>query len=121
MLEREALLFLGKTLLSAVLIAGLSSLATRHPVLAGYLMALPVSTVLALSFLYAQTGNGAQATTFGLSILTALPVTLLFFVPFLFYSRLKGSFWLYMLAGMALLVLGHFIHRSLSARFLTGA
>ena len=86
-MDRELALFLGKTMFSAVLIAALSSLATRFPLLAGYLVALPLTTILTLGFTYAQTGNGEQASTLALSVLTAIPISLLFFVPFLFYSR----------------------------------
>ncbi|MNK51491.1 hypothetical protein D3C87_704000 [compost metagenome] len=118
-MDRELALFLGKTLFSALLIAGLSSLATRFPVFAGYLVALPLATILSLSFTYAQTGNGAQASTFALSILSAIPISLLFFLPFLFYARFKGSFWLYLLAGVALLYAGFFVHRAIASRLFT--
>lgn len=117
-MDRELLLFVGKTLLSAVLIAGLSSLATRFPVLAGYLIALPLSTLLALSFTYAQSGDGETTAKFALSILSAIPISLLFFVPFLFYPRFKGSFWLYLLAGVGLLFVGHFLHRAIATRLI---
>jgi hypothetical protein len=117
-MDRDILLFMGKTLVSALLIAGLSSLAGRFPVLAGYLIALPLSTIMAVSFLYAQTGNGDLAAKFALSILAAIPVTMMFFVPFLLYSRFKGSFWLYVLAGIAILYLGFFIQRAIASRLI---
>ncbi len=115
-MDRELALFIGKTLFSALMIAGLSSLATRFPVLAGYLVALPLTTILTLSFTYAQSGSGEQAAKFALSILSAIPISLLFFVPFLFYTRFKGSFWLYMLAGLALIYGGFFVHRAFAGR-----
>ena len=98
------------------MIAGLSSLATRQPVLAGYLIALPISTILALSFAYLQSGNGETVARFALSVFSALPVTLMFFVPFFFYSRFKGSYWVYLLAGIAMLYVGFFVHRAIAAR-----
>jgi hypothetical protein len=115
-LDRELALFIGKTLFSALVIAGLSSLATRFPVLAGYLVALPLTTIMTLSFTYAQSGSGEQTAKFALSILAAIPISLLFFVPFLFYSRFKGSFWLYMLAGLVLIYGGFFLHRAIAGR-----
>lgn len=118
LLERELALFLGKTMFSAVLIAALSSLATRFPVLAGYLVALPLTTILTLSFTYAQTGDGQQASTFALAVLSAIPISLCFFIPFLFYSRIKGPFWLYLLAGIVMLYVGFFVHRAIASRFL---
>lgn len=117
-MDRELVLFLGKTVFSALLIAGISSLATRFPVLAGYLIALPLSTLLALSFTYAQTGSGEQAARFALSVLSAIPVSLTFFIPFLFYSRFKGSFWFYILAGLVMLYAGFFVHRAIASRLI---
>ena len=117
-MEQAALWFWGKTLFSALFIAGVSSLATRYPVLAGYLTALPLTTILVLSMTYMQTGDGSAAARTGLAIFAALPLTLTFFLPFLFYERFKGHFWLYMLAGLTLLYLGSFVHRALAARWL---
>jgi len=114
--DRELALFVAKTLFSALLIAGLSSLGTRFPVLAGYLVALPLTTILVLSFTYAQTGDGGHVSKLALSVLSAIPISLLFFVPFLFYSRFKGSYWFYLLAGVALLYAGFFVHRAIAAR-----
>jgi hypothetical protein len=51
-------------------------------------------------------------------VLAAVPVSLVFFVPFLFYSRLKGPFWLYLLVGIGLLYAGSFVHRLLAQRLI---
>ncbi len=115
-MDRELALFLAKTVFSALLIAGLSTLGTRFPVLAGFFVALPLTSILVLSFTYAQSGDGGQVAKLALSVLSAIPVSMLFFVPFLFYSRFKGSFWLYVLAGVVLLYAGFFVHRAITAR-----
>lgn len=117
-MESSVLWFWGKTLFSALFIAGVSSLATRHPVLAGYLTALPLTTIMVVSMTYMQTGDASAATRYALAIFAALPLTLMFFAPFFLYDRLKGNFWLYMLAGLALLYLGSFVHRALAERWL---
>ncbi|MNT92637.1 hypothetical protein D3C72_2339570 [compost metagenome] len=53
-------------------------------------------------------------------MLSAIPLSVMFFVPFLFYSRFKGSFWLYLLAGIGLLYVGFFVHRAIAARVFAG-
>lgn len=107
-----------KVVLSALVIAGASSLSTRHPLLAGYITALPLISILALSFAYLQNGNGEATSRFAVSVLAALPASVLFFVPFLFYPRWKGSWWWYLAAGIALLYLGSFLQRAIAARLL---
>lgn len=116
--DREAVWIGVKILLSAMVIAGTSSLSARQPLLAGYLTALPLVSILALSFSFLQTGNGEATSRFAVSILAALPASVLFFVPFLFYSRWKGSWWWYLAAGIALLYLGSFLQRAIAARLL---
>jgi hypothetical protein len=111
-------IFLAKMLISALVIAGASSLAGRSPVLAGYLTALPLTSILVLSFAYAQSGDGENTSKYAVSILTAIPMSLLFFVPFLFYGRLKGPFWGYMAVGIGLLYGGFFVQRAIAARLI---
>lgn len=117
-MDREAIWFGVKLVISATIIAGASSLSTRQPVLAGYLTALPLVSILALTFAYLQNGNGEATSRYAVSILAAIPASLLFFVPFLFYGRLKGSLWWYLAAGIALLYLGSFLQRAIASRLL---
>lgn len=105
-------------LLSALIIAVASGLAKQNPVLAGFITALPLSSILALSAAYLQTGDGEATSRYATSILVALPASLLFFVPFLLYPRFKGNFWLYLLSGIALLTVSHQLHKLVMARLL---
>ncbi|HEY9854166.1 MAG TPA: hypothetical protein V6D05_00425 [Stenomitos sp.] len=118
-MDRDVLWFGIKVLCSALIIAGASGLSTRSPLLAGYITALPLMSILALSFAYLQNGNGEAASRYAVSVLAAIPASLLFFVPFLFYSRLKGSWWLYLAAGIALLYVGSFLQRAIASRLLS--
>lgn len=115
-MSNEMWLFIAKTVVAALIIAGASSLAQRNAVLAGYITALPLTTILALSFAYAQTRDGAEAAAYARSVFAAIPVSLLFFVPFLFYPKLKGPFVAYMLVGIGLLFAGGFVHRAIAER-----
>ena len=76
---------------------------------------------MALSFAYAQSGNGEGAAKYALAVMVAVPVSLLFFVPFFFYGRWKGSFWLYLGTGVALLYVGFFIQRFLAAKLFSAS
>ena len=102
-----------KTFVAALVIAFSSWLAGRKPVLAGFIVALPLTTLLVLPFSQLEWKDSANSVHFAKSIFVAVPVSLLFFLPFLFAEKLKlGFWWLYMM-GVALLVLGYFIHQAL--------
>src|ERR1035437_7796649 len=97
--------------LSASIISTALYVAKTNPVLGGFIISLPVSTLIALGF--SKTQNQDLGNTFILakSIFVSVPVTLLFFVPFLFAERLKITFWLAYFMGVVLLGFGFFIHR----------
>ena len=99
------------TLVSALVIAGVAWISRRHPVPAGFIVALPLATMLVLPLAYLQHRDSGSAFELARSILVALPITVLFFVPFLARERL--SFWGAYALGCALLPLGYFVHRAL--------
>jgi len=98
------------TLVSAVIIGVAAWLSRRYPVTAGFLIALPLATMLALPLAYLQHRDADSAFQMARSILVALPITLLFFAPFLLRDRF--SFWGAYALGCALLPLGYFVHRA---------
>jgi len=100
-----------KIAIAASLIAISSSFAEKRPALAGFLIALPLSSMLALAFTYLKTKDTEVASQFGRAILTGVPISLLFFVPFVFAERLKWSFgWLYVF-GLCLLAIGYLVQQ----------
>jgi len=86
-------------------------LAQKKPALAGFIIALPIASMLALLFTYAETKDSAATITFAKSILTAVPISYLFFLPFFFSEKLKIDFIGTYVLGLILLVLGYFIHQ----------
>jgi hypothetical protein len=100
-----------KIFFSAGIIALSSWLAGKRPELAGFLIALPLMTLLALPFSYAQYQDPASSVRFAQSIFAAIPVSLLFFIPFLFAGRLPLGFWGLYGTGIALIAAGYFLHR----------
>jgi Mg2+/Co2+ transporter CorB len=99
------------TLVSAVVIGVAAWISKRYPVTAGFIVALPVATMLVLPLAYLQHRDAGSVFDMARSILIALPITLLFFIPFLMRDRLP--FWGAYGIGCALLPLGYFIHRAL--------
>ncbi|SFM04651.1 hypothetical protein [Nitrosomonas communis] len=103
--------------IAATVIWFASWLSGKKPELAGFIIALPIASLLALAFSYIEYKDAAASITFAKNILIGVPVSWLFFIPFFFADRLGGNFWLCYGIGIALLVLGFFIHRYLSSLF----
>jgi len=97
--------------ISSVVISLCAWLAEKRPDLAGFIVSLPLSTLLVLALGQLQGGDPTKGVALAKSIFIAVPSTLLFFVPFLFSEKLKIPFWVCYSSGMALLVVAFFIHR----------
>lgn len=99
-----------KTIFAAVIISFVSWLSNKNTQLAGFLTALPLTTLLALLFGQVQWQDSVSSVKFAQSIFYAVPLSLLFFVPFLLANKLKLNFWTCYISGLVLLALGYIIH-----------
>jgi hypothetical protein len=95
--------------LSALIIGGVSWLSGINPRLAGFLTALPLTSMVALAMSYAQYSDHSSSVTYAKSIFYSVPLSLLFFVPFLLAEKIKLPFWGLYLSGVLLLGLGYFL------------
>jgi len=109
--------FVFKMLFSGAVIAFASSLAGKKPVLAGFIIALPMMSMMSLLFMYAEYRDMAKANTFALSVLAAVPLSLLFFLPFVLHRWMKLGFGATYLAGIVCVTLGYLAHSLLAKRF----
>jgi hypothetical protein len=106
-----------KIAISACVIALASWLSKQKPDLAGFIIALPLSTMLVLLFSYAEYNDPTASIRFAKSIFVAIPMSLLFFVPFLLADKLPFGFWGIYATGFALLVVGYFAHGFILKQF----
>lgn len=90
--------FLVKVVLSAFIIAGVSEVARRLPSLGGLIAAMPLTTLLALIWLYTETGDYQLAASFTRSVLFGIIPTIFFFVTALYLFR-KGATFVVVLSG----------------------
>ncbi|MCO4794938.1 MAG: hypothetical protein KC493_14570 [Bacteriovoracaceae bacterium] len=107
-------LAIGKTIVAALLISFVSWLSGKKTGLAGFLTALPLTTLLALAFSHMEWGDSKQSVEYAKSVFVAIPVSLLFFIPFLLAHKLNLNFWACYSSGLALLGVGYFIHTYVS-------
>lgn len=111
-------LAIGKIILAAILISFVSWLSGKKTGLAGFLTALPLTTLLALAFSQFEWNDGKQSVEYAKSVFTAIPVSLLFFIPFLLAQKLNLSFWTCYGSGLVLLGVGYFVHTSIVNHYL---
>ncbi|HLD74941.1 MAG TPA: hypothetical protein VJB34_08590 [Bdellovibrionota bacterium] len=100
-----------KFIIAASVISFCSWLSGKKPQVAGFIVALPITTLLVLLFSHFEFYNPQNSVIFARSIFVGIPVSLLFFVPFLVANRLQLGFWTCYLGGIALLVAGYFLHK----------
>ena len=105
------MIFLSKVLLAALVIAFASWLSGKKPELSGFIIALPIASIIAIAFSYLEHKNTENSVIFAKSILVGVPISYLFFVPFFFAKSLNMNFWLIYGSGLILLIIGYFLHR----------
>ena len=117
--EIAILEFVLKALLAGCVVALASWLTGRSPALAGFLVALPISTALVLPMAYLEHGDVQDVALLARSIAVAIPMTLCFFVPFFVVERFQLGFWF--AYGLAFLCLGlaFGLHRFVMTTFFT--
>lgn len=101
---------IAKIIVAASIIAFSSWLSGKQPRLAGFILALPISTMIALAFSQAEYQESIKSVAFAKSIFLAVPLSLLFFIPFLLAEKISVGFWGLYVMGVALLTAGYFIH-----------
>lgn len=102
-----------QTVFAAVVITFSAWLSKKYPQSAGYLIALPLSSMLVLPFSYWQHGESETSVKLAQEILRAIPISITFFVPFALADRYNLSFTQSYVAGAALLVASFLLLRGL--------
>lgn len=108
-----------KVALSALVIAFASWLAGKRPDLAGFIIALPLATLLVLPLSYMEYQDPNNAVAFGRSILIAVPLSLTFFIPFLAAPLIMPmmpegyGFWGVYGLGLLCLIAAYFAHQAI--------
>ena len=92
-------------------------LSLKKPTLAGFIIALPLISIIALAFSYLEHRDLDKSIIFAKSILVGVPVSLFFFIPFFFAKTLELKFATTYGLGIMFLVLGFFLHKFITDVF----
>lgn len=90
-----------KVLITAILVAAISELGKRSTTAGALLAALPLTSLLALMWLYRDTGDALQAAELARGIFWLVLPSLAFFVVFPLGVKVGWAFWPAMAAGVA--------------------
>ena len=112
------MVFIFKVTIASTLIVFLSWLSGKKPELAGFITALPLVSILAIPFSYIQYQDPTATAQYAKSIIFAIPLSWLFFLPFFFVEKWNINFWVSYGLGIILLVFGYFIHQYIMNNFL---
>ena len=100
-----------KVIFSGMIIAFASWLSVKKPVLAGFIIALPLMSLISIFFSYLEHRDIDKTVMFSKSILIGVPASLTFFIPFFFTKYFGLSFFTTYILGIIFLVFGFFSHR----------
>ena len=101
--------FLFKAVIAGTLIALASWLSEKRPELAGFIIALPITSIIALTISQVQTHDSENSIIFAKSIIIGVPLSYLFFLPFFLQQVTRFGFWAALIVGLGLLSIGYFI------------
>lgn len=103
--------------IAASVIVFASWLAGKKPELAGFITALPLVSIMALALAYTQHGDVSNTAQYARSIIFAVPISWLFFLPFFFTDKFNLGFWPSWVMGLMLIVAGYFLHQWILKQF----
>ncbi len=109
--------FIIKTLVSALLIAGISEVSRRSTFLGAIMASLPLTSVLALLWLYQDTHDLQKITALSWSIFLIVIPSLILFIALPLLLKAGVDFYLAMLGACGLTALGYFIYLGALAKF----
>ena len=99
-----------KMFIAISVISFASWLSGRKPELAGFITALPLVSILAITFSYMQYQDSDIANQYAKSIFFAIPISWSFFIPFLLSEKITLDFWVAYTIGIVFLIIGYFLH-----------
>lgn len=91
-----------KVAISAVVIVAAAELAKRSPLIGGLVISLPLGTLLAVVWLYIDTGDAAQVTALTRSVLFMVFPGLMFLLALPLLLRLQLAFPIALIASIAI-------------------
>jgi uncharacterized membrane protein len=105
-----------KTVLTAAVIVGVSEIGKRHTGFAAMLAALPLTSLLAMVWLYTDTKDAGRIADLSVSIFWLVLPTLLFFLILPWMLRHNFNFWVSMAASSGVMIVFYLAYAALGRK-----
>lgn len=105
--------FVIKILVSAVIIALVTEIAKKHTSLGGLIAAMPITTLIAIFWLYYEKKDLALLSDFSKAVFWGIFPTLLFFIPAIYLFKKGYNFYLVIFISFICLGIGAYFHQKL--------
>ena len=105
-----------KTIVTALVIVAISEIARRSSLFAGILASIPLTSILAMTWLYFDTRNVKSVIELSNSVLLLIPPSIIFFLTFPFLLK-KIDFLISLAISILLTALTYWIYISLLTKF----
>lgn len=86
------MIFILKVLISSIIIAVSTEVAKRNPGFGGLILALPLTSIIAFAFMGYQNADANSLSNYAKSTLVFVPISLVFFLPFVIPSFQHWNF-----------------------------
>ena len=96
-----------KVIVISLAVVAVSLLAGKRPVVAGFVAVLPFTSALSLVFIYLDGHDMQKMNHFAVAAVSAIPLSMCFFIPFLAHRWTKLSFIPSFFLGLAILVVAY--------------
>jgi hypothetical protein len=96
-------MILVKLALTAAIVVGAAELAKRSLWMGAVLVSLPLVSILSMTWLYIDTRDPSRVSAYAREILYLVPLSLVFFLPFVLEPRTHWPFWANLGCGLGLL------------------
>ena len=95
-------LLIAKALFTGTTVVVVSEIAGRMPRLGGLVLSLPIVSIMAFVMAWMTTKKPEVLSGLAQEMLILIPLTLVFYVPFLFINQTNFSFWMALIVGVVL-------------------
>jgi len=105
-----------KTILTALIVVGVSEIAKRYTTLAALLAALPLTSILAMIWLYIDTKDSIRIADLSIGIFWLVLPTLCFFLVLPWLLRHQIYFWASMIISCVVMILFYSLYAALGKK-----
>lgn len=102
--------FLIKTLVSALIIATIATLGKKFPTIAGIIASLPLTSVLALMWLYQDTKDVSKVADLSMSIFWVVIPSLVFFLALSILLKRNMNFYSSIMFSSAIMAITYYLY-----------